>query len=72
MADKKKYDLEYLYMRYKKFYKKGEMKKAKEYNSLAVQYHQVNLADRFHKYLDNKEKKDGPFGLGKTRRLRYG
>jgi hypothetical protein len=48
------------------------MKKAKEYNSLAVQYHQVNLADRFHKYLDDKEKKDGPFGIGKTRRLRYG
>ena len=73
MAEKKrKYDLQYLYNSYKKFYKKADMDKANEYNDLAMKLHKVDLRDRYHKKIEKREKDAGMFGLGKTKRLKYG
>ena len=72
MAEKKKYDLQYLYNSYKKNYKKLDMVKANDYNDLAQKLHGVDLRDRYHAKLEQKEKNAGMFGLGKNKRLRYG
>jgi len=72
MANEKKYDIEYLYMRYKKYYRKGDMMRAREYSDLSMQHHKVNLEDKFHKYLASKEDRSGTFGLGKTKKIKYG
>ena len=72
MAEKKKYDLQYLYNSYKKHYKKVNMDKANEYNDSAQKLHGVDLRDRYHAKLAKKEKNAGMFGLGKTKKLKYG
>ena len=73
MAEKKrKYDLQYLYNSYKKFYKKLDMDKANEYNDLAMKLHGVDLRDRYHKKIEKREKDVGMFGLGKVKKLKYG
>ena len=55
MAEKRKYDLQYLYNSYKKHYKKVNMDKANEYNDLAQKLHGVDLRDRYHAKLAKKE-----------------
>ena len=72
MAEKKKYDLQYLYNSYKKHYKKVNMDKANEYSDLAQKLHGVDLRDRYHAKLAKKEENAGMFGLGKIKKLRYG
>jgi len=73
MAKKKvKHDIKYLYARYVKFYNKADMDKANEYKDLAYKLHGVDLAQRYHMKLEKREKSKGAFGLGKTKRLRYG
>ena len=73
MAEKKrKYDVQYLYNSYKKFYNKSDMNKANEYNDLAQKLHGVDLRDRYHAKLANKEKNSGMFGIGKVKKLKYG
>jgi len=72
MAEKKKYDLQYLYNSYKKHYKKVNMEKANGYNDLAQKLHGVDLRDRYHAKLAKKEENAGMFGLGKIKKLRYG
>lgn len=72
MANEKKYDIEYLYMRYKKFYKKGDMMRAKEYSDLSMQVHKINLEHKYHEYLAGKEDRDGLFGMGKHKKIKYG
>ena len=72
MAEKKKYDLQYLYNSYKKNYKKLDMQKANNYNDLAQKLHGVDLRDRYHAKLAKKEENAGVYGLGKTKRLKYG
>ena len=73
MAEKKnKYELQYLYNSYKKYYKKVDLDKANKYNDMAIKLHGVDLRDRYHAKLEKKEKNAGMFGLGKTKRLRYG
>jgi hypothetical protein len=72
MAEKKKYDLQYLYNSYKKYYKKVDLNKANKYNDMAIKLHGVDLRDRYHAKLAKKEKNAGMFGLGKTKKLRYG
>ena len=67
-----KHDVKYLYARYIKFYKKGDMEKANEYHTLAMQLHGVDLSQRYHIKLEKREQAKGAFGLGKTKRLRYG
>jgi len=72
MAEKNKYDLQYLYNSYKKNYKKLNMQKANNYNDLAQKIHGVDLRDRYHAKLAKKEQNAGMYGLGKTKRLKYG
>ena len=72
MAEKKKYDLQYLYNSYKKNYKKLDIVKANDYNYLAQKLHGVDLRDRYHAKLAKKEENAGMYGLGKTKRLKYG
>tara|TARA_R110002020_G_scaffold20393_2_gene69895 strand:- start:2433 stop:2651 length:219 start_codon:yes stop_codon:yes gene_type:complete len=72
MAKKFKYDINYLYKSYKKFYNKGNMAKAKEYNSIAEQVHGVSLDTAYHSKLDKQEKNKGSFGIGNTKKLKYG
>tara|TARA_R110000824_G_scaffold213358_3_gene399623 strand:- start:692 stop:910 length:219 start_codon:yes stop_codon:yes gene_type:complete len=72
MAEKRKHDLQYLYNSYKKHYNKSDMDKANSYNDLAQKLHGVDLRDRYHAKLAKKEENQGPFGLGKTKKLRYG
>ena len=72
MAKEKKYDIEYLYMRYKKYYRKGDMIKAREYSDLSMRIHKINLEHKFHEYLAGKEERSGTFGIGKYKRIKYG
>lgn len=72
MAEKNKYDLQYLYNSYKKYYKKADLNKADKYNKLALELHSVDLRDRYHAKLEAKEKEAGIFGLGKMKKLKYG
>jgi hypothetical protein len=72
MAKKNKYDLEYLYMSYKKHYKKADMQKAKTYNDLAQKIHNVNLDTIYHDKLAKREEKYGVFGIGKYKKIKYG
>jgi len=72
MAKENKYDLQYLYMSYKKHYKKADMKKAKAYNELAQKIHSVNLDTVYHDKLAKREEKYGIFGIGKYKKIKYG
>ena len=72
MAEKRKHDLQYLYNAYKKHYNKSDMYKANKYNDLSIKLHGSALRDRYHAKLAKKEENQGPFGIGKTKRLRYG
>ena len=72
MAKKSKYDIEYLYARYKKYYRMGDMMRAREYSDLSMQYHKVSLEQKFHTYLEAKEDRSGTFGIGKTKNIKYG
>ena len=72
MAKKRKYDLQYLFNSYKKYYNKSDLDKANKYNDMSIELHGVDLRDRYHAKLEQKEKNSGMFGLGKTKRLRYG
>ena len=72
MAEKKKHDLPYLYNAYKRHYNNSDMDKANKYNDLAQKLHGADLRDRYHAKLAKKEENSGPFGIGKTKRLRYG
>jgi acyl-[acyl carrier protein]--UDP-N-acetylglucosamine O-acyltransferase len=72
MAKKEKYNLDYLYKTYKKFYRKGEMLKAKKYNILAKEYHNIDLETNFHQFLERKEDRTGPFGVGEYNEIKYG
>jgi len=72
MAEKNKYDLQYLYNSYKKYYKEVDMLKANKYNDLAQKLHGVDLRDRYHAKLSKKEENSGMFGIGKTKKLKYG
>jgi hypothetical protein len=67
-----KHDVKYLYARYIKFYNKADMDKASEYHDLAMKLHGVDLAQRYHMKIEKREQSKGTFGLGKTKRLRYG
>jgi hypothetical protein len=69
---KVKHDVKYLYARYVKFYNKGDLDKAAEYDNLAMELYGVDLTQRYHTKLEKREKSKGTFGLGKTKRLRYG
>ena len=72
MAKKFKYDLEYLYNAYKKNYNRGNMEKASVYNTMATQLHGVNLDVIYHDKLNKREDRLGPFGIGKSKKIKYG
>jgi len=73
MAEKKnKYELQYLYNSYKKYYKRADLDKANKYNDMALQMHGADLRERYHAKLAKKEENSGMFGLGKSKRLKYG
>jgi len=72
LAKKFKYDLEYLYSSYKKNYNKGNMEKAKLYNNMASQIHGVNLDIAYHEKLSKREDRLGSFGIGKSKKIKYG
>ena len=69
---KNKYELQYLYNSYKKYYKRVDLDKANKYNDMAIQLHGVDLRDRYHAKLEKKEENSGMFGIGKTKKLKYG
>ena len=72
MAKKFKYDMEYLYNAYKKNYNKGDMEKAKLYNTMASQIHGADLDVIYHDKLSKREDRLGPFGIGKSKKIKYG
>jgi len=55
-----------------KSYKRADLDKANKYNEMAIQLHGVDLRDRYHAKLAKKEENAGMFGLGKTKKLKYG
>ena len=48
------------------------MEKAKIYNTMASQIHGVNLDVIYHDKLSNKESRLGIFGIGKSKKIKYG
>jgi hypothetical protein len=72
LAKKFKYDLDYLYNAYKKNYNRGNMEKANVYNGMAAKLHGVHLDVIYHEKLSRREDRLGPFGIGKTKKLKYG
>jgi len=72
MAEKRKYDLQYLFNSYKKYYKKSDLDKANKYNDIAIKLHNVDIRERYHSKLASKETNAGMFGLGRTKKLKYG
>ena len=56
MAEKNKYDLQYLYNSYKKHYKKVDMDKANQYSDLAQELHGVDLRERYHQEQEGVKK----------------
>tara|TARA_R100000654_G_scaffold22651_2_gene44880 strand:- start:5479 stop:5697 length:219 start_codon:yes stop_codon:yes gene_type:complete len=72
MAKKNKYTLQYLYDSYKKKYKALDIEKANQYNDMAMKLHNVDLRQRFFEKEERKELNAGPFGLGKSKKLKYG
>jgi|TARA_A100001201_G_scaffold118638_1_gene102189 hypothetical protein len=72
MAKQNKYDLEYLYNSYKKFYRKADLEKANKYNDMAIKLHNVDVRERYHAKTAQEENNRGMFGLGKTNRVKYG
>ena len=72
MAKKFKYNIDYLYKSYKKYYGKGKMERAEVYNSIAQKLHGVDLDIIYHNKLNQEEQNKGPFGLGKYKKIKYG
>ena len=66
------YDLTQPLSAKKKKYKEVDMKKADEYNELAIKLHGIDLRDRYHASLEAKELRAGPYGLGKMKKVKYG
>ena len=48
------------------------MDKANYYNSISLQIHGTDLNNKFHEHLAKKEEREGVYGLGKSKKLRYG
>ena len=48
------------------------MDKANYYNDLSLQLHGTDLNNKFHESLARKEERDGVYGIGKSKKLRYG
>tara|TARA_R100001530_G_scaffold106936_1_gene74711 strand:- start:67 stop:213 length:147 start_codon:yes stop_codon:yes gene_type:complete len=48
------------------------MEKAKLYNNMASQIHGVNLDVAYHEKLSKREDRLGPFGIGKSKKIKYG
>ena len=48
------------------------MLKAKKYNILAKEYHNIDLETNFHQFLERKEERTGPFGVGEYNEIKYG
>ena len=72
MAKKFKYNIEYLYTAYKRNYNKGDMEKAILYNNMATELHGINLDIMYHEKLNKREGRLGPFGIGKSKKIKYG
>jgi hypothetical protein len=69
---KKARNLEYLYYKYVKLYKAGEMKKSKYYSDRAEKAFGVNLEQKYHASLARREQ-DDVFMLGeKYKKIKYG
>ena len=69
---KYKHDPQYLYREYKKAYRKADMDKVNYYNSISLQIHGTDLNNKFHEHLAKKEEREGVYGSGKSKKLRYG
>ena len=69
---KYKHDPQYLYREYKKAYRNSDMEKAKYYNDISMQVNGSDLSGKFHNHLAAKEERDGVYGMGKTKKFRYG
>jgi|TARA_R100001480_G_scaffold66286_1_gene78031 acyl-[acyl carrier protein]--UDP-N-acetylglucosamine O-acyltransferase len=72
MARKENYNLDYLYRVYKRFYREGNMLRAKKYKDLAKEYHNIDIETHFHQFLERKEERTGPFGIGEYNEIKYG
>jgi hypothetical protein len=73
MSEKKfEYKLGYLTRAYNKNYNRGDLDKAKIYDNIAQKIHGVSLEVNYHNRLAASEKRKGPYGIGSTRKLRYG
>ena len=69
---KKARSLEYLYYKYVKLYKSGNMEKAKFYSDRAEKSHGVSLEQKYHASIARREK-DDVFMLGeKYKKIKYG
>ena len=68
---KEKPSLQYLRGRYNKFYKQGNIDKARLYNDAAIGYYGFNIEEAYHNRLA-KRSENNPFGIKKFKKLRYG
>jgi len=72
MSKDKKPDLNNLRYRYNKLYKKGDYRKAKQVSDYAKSIHGFDIDEAFHSNLESKQDPRDPFGIGKTKRIKYG
>ena len=64
--------VDYLRYRFNYFYKRGEWDEAKKVSERANALYGGDIDQEFHAKLESKRDPKDPFGIGKTRKLRYG
>ena len=69
---KKQPDLNYFRYRYNFLYKRGQYAEAKKVSERADALFGRNIDQEFHAKLESKRNPKDHFGIGKTRKLRYG
>ena len=69
--ENQKPSLQYLRSRYNKFYKEGNIKKARLYNDAAIGYYGFDIEQAYHARLAKKLQRN-PFGIKRFKKIRYG
>tara|TARA_R100000808_G_C2151059_1_gene159979 strand:+ start:1026 stop:1316 length:291 start_codon:yes stop_codon:yes gene_type:complete len=71
-AIKKKNNLIYLKQRYSFHYRKGNWKRAEEYNKYSIENYNINLREWMDRKEISKMKNKNVFGFDKPKKIKYG
>jgi len=69
---KKNPDINYFRYRYNYFYKRGDFSKAKKVSERADALFGRDIEHEYHAKMESKRSPKDPFGIGRTKKLRYG